>query len=480
MLKYIGHPLVDVGAATIAAFAGKAHPGEVTSEDLDSAADYMERHYPSPYLRGYLTCVFPNSAYVNPVSGPEKKQAFLKTHLRGYSEAESHEAGHCGLCGEPAFARGYRQHVPMLTGEGVLNFFPNGRAGLPLCSACMISIAAVPLGSLRCEGRCLLLHADANELTYRVADQHLRHNLQLLQLAGLSEADKMPDAKHPRTRLVESLRRWAQEEARQERRRERGMAVPVSLSAYHFSNSGQGPDLAIYHLPAPVLSFLVAVEAPQYRETWSNVVRAAWRLDEKDEDTATHRNYLYEDLLRLPEGWPRFVRVYLLRYPRFRSMRTEAGDPRPGYSPGQNLDLISWNLTALFLKEIASMQDYRVNAIRELGDRLADYIAERDPSFWDALHLSRTYSGLRVRLIRACQAEQKAGRAPLISFDDFITIFEEGEDLARPDWSLARDLVLIRVIERLYQRKWFAEHPEALEVEPVETDDRREPVASGD
>jgi hypothetical protein len=38
MLRYTGHPLVDVGAATIAAFANKRDLAQVTSADLDAFA----------------------------------------------------------------------------------------------------------------------------------------------------------------------------------------------------------------------------------------------------------------------------------------------------------------------------------------------------------------------------------------------------------------------------------------------------------
>jgi hypothetical protein len=57
MLQYTEHPLVDVGAAAIAAFSQKRGPSEVTVEDLERLAAYLEEQYQRPYLRGYLTCV---------------------------------------------------------------------------------------------------------------------------------------------------------------------------------------------------------------------------------------------------------------------------------------------------------------------------------------------------------------------------------------------------------------------------------------
>ena len=60
------------------------------------------------------------------------------------------------------------------------------------------------------------------------------------------------------------------------------------------------------------------------------------------------------------------------------------------------------------------------------------------------------------------------GKPPVISFDDFITVFEEGE-APKIDWRLAWDLVIIRVIETLYQNKWLQKHQkELLESEELE------------
>ena len=41
MMKYTGHPFVDVGIATITAFAGKKRPEDLTEADLDAIAGYI-------------------------------------------------------------------------------------------------------------------------------------------------------------------------------------------------------------------------------------------------------------------------------------------------------------------------------------------------------------------------------------------------------------------------------------------------------
>jgi len=48
-------------------------------------------------------------------------------------------------------------------------------------------------------------------------------------------------------------------------------------------------------------------------------------------------------------------------------------------------------------------------------------------------------------------------------------VFEEGDEIARSDWQLARDLILIRMIEQLYQKGWLGAHPDAIPIEAEET-----------
>ncbi|RKY67088.1 MAG: hypothetical protein DRQ02_07820 [Candidatus Latescibacterota bacterium] len=72
------------------------------------------------------------------------------------------------------------------------------------------------------------------------------------------------------------------------------------------------------------------------------------------------------------------------------------------------------------------------------------------------------YADLRLALIKAGHARIRKGHAPLITFDQFIAVFEQGDNLPQHDWRLARDLVLIRMIDQLYQAGWVKEHVDEL------------------
>jgi CRISPR-associated protein Cst1 len=138
-------------------------------------------------------------------------------------------------------------------------------------------------------------------------------------------------------------------------------------------------------------------------------------------------------------------------------------DPTLTYDTRREANLISWRLTELFLRKVMLMEDSRVQSIRELGDALAQYILDRnDRGVFNAFGMARNYGELRAVLIRASAAEVRAGRKPLITLDQFLAVFEQSEGVPFADWRLGRDLVLIRLLEQLYQKGWLQAHAEEL------------------
>src|SRR5258708_16178259 len=88
MLKYTGPPLIDVGVATITAFSDKSNPADVTADDLNAVAAYIEREYVKNPMKSFLTVVFPNSGFTQPAfdKQPEKRAAYATLVLRGWRE----------------------------------------------------------------------------------------------------------------------------------------------------------------------------------------------------------------------------------------------------------------------------------------------------------------------------------------------------------------------------------------------------------
>jgi len=489
MLRYVGHPFVDVGAATIAALVGKVDPSTLNEGDLDRVADFIAREYVVDPLKSFLNVAFPNSGYTNPAfeNRPEKRGEYADRVLRGYRLSTPRTESRCVFTGQPATAiafsdklppgRGFRQHIPLTMGEGYINFYPWGDAGLPVSGEALLCIQAFPLGCAKCGGKLLAVHSDNPDVTYDFASEFLRRNRSALLIAHAEKSKKMPEARtSPKTLLIETLVNL--EQRRQDERRERR---PCSVTAYYLTNSGQSnpldprnPPLEIYHLPTELTAFLGSIVTPEYKEEWSAIVARAWRLSTQkknaskngekgglaEEDDRPKRNLLYEDLFQLPTGFPSFVRRYLLRLP----VRSRAeDDPRRNYSLRDEAHLVSWSLTQLLLAKVVRMDSQRIEQIRMMGDRLAQYVAEEnDKRFFSSFFAEQNYGNFRNNLIRANVAHVRRGNPPLITLDPYIEVFEEGDEVASPDWKLARDLVLIRMVERLHERGWLAKNREAI------------------
>ncbi|MDD3654368.1 MAG: hypothetical protein PHO01_09320 [Desulfotomaculaceae bacterium] len=485
ILSYTGHPFFDVGLATVTFFAGKYDPGAVTEDDLDLMASFIEREYVREPLKSFLGVAFTTNAWFNQpafTKQPEKRREYAQRILRGYGKDQTAER--CVFTGKPATAvafsdklppgRAYRQHIPLLTGEGVINFHPAGAAGLPVSGEAALCLQAFPLGCAKCGGRLLAVHSDNQDITYDFAAEFFEENRMAMSLAQQAASSKMPGAKMTaKTLLVQTLLKI--EQRRQDEAKDR---CPSSVTAYHLTNSGQSnplddrnPPLEIYHLPIELTGFLVKLASPNYRTEWNAIVDRAWRLvlpvkkkkraaGGEAEETRPKRNFLFEDLFQLPDNAGKFIRRYLLRVPVH--VKTQ-DDPRSFYSLKDEASLVSWKITELFLREVMKVDQERIKQIKDLGDRLAAYIAgENDRQFFTAFYNAKKYLYLRNTLIRANLANVKRGNPPLITLEPFIEVFEEGFEVERPDWRLATDLVLIRMIEQLYNLGWLGKNMDAL------------------
>lgn len=486
MLNFTGHPFYDIGVAVCCAFAGKRDPAALTPQDLAAMAAFIEDNYQRQPLKNFYNVVFTKNAWFNHIAydkNPAKRHDLAQRLLHSFVSQGQAGAEVCAFTGEPATAvafsdklppgRAYRQHIPMLTGEGCINFFPYGDAGLPVSGKAILALHAFPLGCANCGGRLLAVHSDNHDIIQEFAGEFLQQNRQHILLAQQAGSTKMPGAdKTAKTMLVHTFLDIS-ERLRLER--------AASVTAYHFTNSGQSnpldeknPPLAIYHLPFQLTEFLSQVHNnPLYKKQWRDIAHRAWRLADNGgrrgrgnggKERPAH-NYLYDDIFRLPDGARIFIRRYLLRIP---ADKGQADDPRLAYSPRTECQLVSWPITALFLRKVMNMEQERINQIRDFADRLAAYVSrENDKRFFTAFYAEQSYEYLRNLLLKANMRHIKGGGTPLVTLASYLEIFEDGVDELRPDWRLARDLVLIRLIERLYEAGWFQTNQDAL---PEETD----------
>ncbi|MDZ4769137.1 MAG: hypothetical protein SGJ24_08420 [Chloroflexota bacterium] len=499
MLKLTGFVLPDVGMMTIAAIVGKTDLDAVTLEDLDRVADYLEAFYQQPlgkYIAGSIAFTT-NGGFTQPSWNSDKfkpkRTAYATLVLRGHRYPDlaalmatiyekplraddtlvlrgQPDAPSCAFTGAPAYLRVSRDMLPMFTGRDIMNFSPAGESGIPVSDVILLALHALPLGCIVTQGALLAVQSDDPDLMMRLVRANLEENYRFLHLAAEAGYEKFPNIASFKTRLIELLvATFSTGEAHRER-----LERTSSLTAFHFSNYGSNARLSIYPLPSSTVQFVWAASKDEHAAVWRQIV-ARGRSEEKPESVElasnapklTQRNFIYEDLFDLPDTAHTFLRVYFLRYPLTRFKKDRRGE----YNLFKETDLLSWGLTALFLKRIMNMQPNRIEQIRSLGDRLAAHIQTRDDrQLLRALYFERQYWRYRGALLRAMYGYK--GDEPLVTFDGYVEIFEafeEGQGAERADWNLARDLLLIRIFEQLHQQGYWTVVSEALQSEDPDT-----------
>ena len=449
LLSWTGHPLVDVGIAGLTAFAGRRDPTEVTADEIDEFRRFAEQQYLTGDLMKSIGVLFTMNSFLHPTKSAEQRQAIIRDAIDSYRAPHHPGLPSCIFCGRDSIAVLHREHVPMILGQSVVNFYPGGKPGLSVCGNCRLALHGLSVAAPRCSGKALVVFTDDREFQVELVREWVQRARKIAELGSVGEAGAL---RAPRTRVVEALVRVERAGMRQNQ--------PIGVVAYHISNSGQGPGIDVLPLPSTVVSFVRRASAGRYRDTWQAIQRRAWqRIDRKgtsaadidDERRGEYRNYLYEDLFSLPESTGRFIRLYFLRNAAGLVQRS-VDDPRSDYDTGAEIDLVQWALVELFVVEVLGMDQARVSAIRTLGDRLADeVVVANDRRLLRLAYMARDYRTVRRILLQVDRRTLERSAAPVIGLDDFLLVFEEGEELARTDWRLAWDLVLIRMIEQLYK-----------------------------
>jgi CRISPR-associated protein Cst1 len=284
MLQYTGHPLFDVGVATVTAFAGKRDPAAVTIDDLGKVADYIEENYTRQPLTSFLNVSLLNSDFTQPAfkDDMERKRAYAQRVARSFAPNVPVSDELCVFTKQPAVGlplslkegkdqlppgRADRRHIPLITGAGVINFSPGGDPGIPVSGLALLCLQFFPMGCQKCGGRLLAVHSDNPDIMLQFARQALNQNLRAISMAQQQGLTKLPEAQRSaRTLLIETL--TALEQQRQDAYEE---AEPYSVTAYHLTNSGQSspldensPPLQIYYLPLEITGFLATLNSPDY------------------------------------------------------------------------------------------------------------------------------------------------------------------------------------------------------------------------
>lgn len=506
-LKWTGHPLVDVGIATLCAVVGKDSPENLEDNDLDRAAREMSEYYFSGAMNSYLTCVFMNSAYVQPAMKPKEQKEYEKRILYGHKwPGDAIAKGLlCSFSKEPASHVIHRGQMPLLTGADVLNFFPHGQGGLPVSGPYLVALQALPLGSRRTEGKLLAIYCDDHSILLALVKRYVADNRRLM---GLAISDKLPNADGPFADLPREQAAFDKQKKKPKypdakaptsliaadltetfTHAYHGTSQPfVSVTAYWLSSSGQGPSLEIFHIPSQAIRFLILAASAKTAANWKRLIAQSWFQPEEksvnqseDEKPAKRgkkertnktvpggpgrsRNEVLADLFAVFENGfvdayaaRYFIERHLLRLAKAKGYKALSRDKSiKSKSRIEQPEWIDWALGELFAKELLGMEEQRLKAIREFADKIADFVDrvnDRD-LFKKFVYGSKQWE-IRNALTKAQRNRAREHNELLFGLDEYLNVFAADDAVGKFDWSLTRDLISIRIVEQLFHKKFF-------------------------
>ncbi|HUP81795.1 MAG TPA: hypothetical protein VM260_24810 [Pirellula sp.] len=511
LLRWTGHPLADVGVATLCAMVDKDNPEDLTLEDLDKCGDEILKIYQNPvFAWTYLVNIFLNGPFNNgnPKIKESDRQRSTNAVVRAHRQPPdaSIEGIRCVFSNLQATHMLDRQNMPLLSSRGRLNFFPNGQTGLPVSGAYALAIQSIPLGGRRSEGNLMLVHCDVNEWTLSFTRRYLERNRRLMSLLLSNQLPevtgphdllsrecavwdkkkkkpKYPDAKSPQTLIMCDL---------SETIMDRGsglLAKSTTAITTYLVNSGQEPKLSIEQIPSQFVTFLRDVQGPQYKSKWDRVVHRAWRVAKGEVESeesegeqlkkskkpkkkaistvppgaGISRNEAFSDLYSIFSSgfcdWNaalKFVRRHLLCNPNKVFLDPSRYADSVPKLDSQSLELIDWQLTSLFLERILGMNKERIALIRSFADQLAELIDKNnDKKLFRDLVFTETeyrYRGVLSKVQRQYAQDRKK---LVISFDQYVELFLDITADEKYRWSLIRDLISIRLVEALLGKGFF-------------------------
>jgi CRISPR-associated protein Cst1 len=303
---------------------------------------------------------------------------------------------------------------------------PGGVPGLPICSACQFAIQFYPLAALKVTGRPLFWWTPDHAWMYQLTSGFARTMNRLIE----GSPDQVPSLPWPSTRLldeVEAALQHAQADLQ-----------PRDLVGCHATNYGSGPDYQEIRIHRGLIEFIRYGQGhPVYRaireDGWkSDAPKSKKKATAEEMPLEMRRNNFYEDL-------GKFLRDADTR---------DSGIVRRYFTKHARGSEGTFELAAVFTRKVLGMTQEQIDAIKELADRMSD-------SRKAAGHLDRLFErrGLTNYIRAVADISDRMVRAgesaiPLESVLRAFNMASEDDTFAR-DASLVRELILLRIIEKL-------------------------------
>jgi CRISPR-associated protein Cst1 len=343
------------------------------------------------------------------------------------------DSGSCMGCGKRDAKDVFgKDAIPLTGSKSLINYFSFANSGADYCPLCALLIQFSPLMMYRCGGKMIILHSDSQKVM-RFWAKRAVENIDLQIASGEFSGCYSQGITRPTnaifniiSQVISSSRHWRRENP--------------SLNFYYFTNYAQNPELDIFTLPNGVFTFLTEIP-PDDWSNWGFIVKKAYRNVKWDgienEEYKNYPNTVYTNLI---EGKSILKSFYTIKHKK---------------------NYCTWKLVKSYMKEVRNMDEKRIGVIKDVGDRLSEYIKKNDSSkTLSSLEQASNYNNFRNILRKILKNKINNGDEDLLfTFDEYvIDLFPQGNK----NWRETQDLLLFRIYENLHD--WLIENEYVEEV----------------
>lgn len=424
-LTVTGNPFIDLGIYALSTKL-KKDISDISTDDLKNEVKEISKLYTTLSWKKNMHTVFPNSVLVNPAStnDPNLKEKYLDNlNMLLESIEPIQEQGSCMGCGRRDSTDVFgKDAIPLTGSKSLINYFSFANSGADYCSLCVLLIQFSPLAMYQCGGRMIVLHSDSKKVMEFWAKKSIENiDLQLASgefLGCYNQGITRPTNAifNMISQVISSGRHWRRENP--------------SFNFYYFTNYNQEPKLDIYTLPNGVFCFLTEIP-PEDWSNWSFIVKKSYRFVKwdkvkSDDDYKNNPNAVYNNLL---EGKSILKSFYTSKFKK---------------------TYCTWKLVKSYMREVRNMDEKRIEVIKDVGDRLSNYIKDNDSlKTLNSLEQASNYNNFRNILRKILKNKINKGDTELLfTFDEYvINLFPDGN----LTWRETQDLLLFRIYENLHE-----------------------------
>lgn len=444
--KFTGTPALDAGIAAVAALNNKKSFGEVTTEDMQKMSDWLYQLFMDRATLTVLGCAYTgNTAFFQQgwKSGKhawkskvgtdavllafqedkprlEKVDKYLGLPVTGQSlKAEG------GIVG-----RAYRQHIPMLSGEKVLN---NG-SGVLASPEALLFFHAFPFGSLYNSGLFTIFHTEDEALMISIAKRSIKEFSTALAISKATGA-KM---QIPSQSLFNLLYGFVMDND-----------VTKAFCVYQLTNYADKANAAFYRMDTDLLRFFAKCKTAKYKGHWARVVRESYRKKNKKEENIAHKA-----LIKQFSGSGEVDKQDFIT----RCLLTKKRDPVTGTK--------NWAITKLYLKEYMKMQQNEIDSIQSFSDLLKTAILSLNKrsdqqALHDGIFGRKSLDEFRDLCLKINTALVSSGQAQIFTSDNCMLMFPTvGDNTSEAKiWRRTRAYIGIYLQEKLTEAGWTYNAP---------------------